>query len=47
MAFWMIFWKAVFIITVSMFAFLAVWVTIKGYSDIKTLLLKVDESHRE
>ena len=46
MAFWIIFWKVVFIATVVMFAGLAVWVTVKGFADIKKLFLRIDASHK-
>jgi hypothetical protein len=35
---WISLWKAVFIISVSAFAIMAVWVTIAGAFDIKSLL---------
>lgn len=47
MAFWIVFWKVVFIATIALFACLAVWVTVKGFDDIKNLFLRIDESHRQ
>lgn len=46
MEFWIILWKIVFVSTIVMFAGMSVWVTIKGFSDIKKLILRIDESHK-
>ena len=45
MTFWMILWKTVFIVTVSAFAVVAVWVTIQGARDIKSLLAQIRQQH--
>lgn len=34
---WIILWKIIFILSLGLFAYLAVWVTIGGYRDIKQL----------
>ena len=46
MTFWIIFWKIVFIVTVTLFAVMAVWVTISGIGDIRRLFVRIDERHR-
>jgi len=43
MTFWIFLWKAFFIITVSAFAFMAVWVTIGGWHDIKELFHELSQ----
>ncbi|HIJ64743.1 MAG TPA: hypothetical protein HPP77_02225 [Candidatus Hydrogenedentes bacterium] len=45
MAFWITLWKVVFIVTVVVFAGLAVWVTIQGARDIKAMLLTLRKRH--
>jgi len=44
---WMLLWKIVFIAGVSIFAAMAVWVTVAGVGDIKRLLEKIRQSHRD
>lgn len=44
---WMILWKIVFIAGVSIFAGMAVWVTIGGFADIKRLFERIKEEHAE
>ena len=44
---WVLIWKSVFVVGVAIFAVMAVWVTIYGARDIKRLLTRIDESHRE
>ena len=46
MSFWIVLWKAVFIVTVSCFGLIAVWVTIQGARDIKSLLADLREEHK-
>ena len=42
MAFWMLFWKIIFIVTIIGFAGMTVWVTIGGYRDIRKLFSKAE-----
>jgi hypothetical protein len=44
---WMMLWKIVFIAGVSIFAGMAVWVTIGGVFDIKRLFKRIQEEHAE
>ena len=44
---WVLIWKSVFVVGVAIFAVMAIWVTIYGARDIKRLLTRIDESHRE
>jgi len=44
---WMLLWKIVFVIGISGFALMAVWVTIAGAKDIKRLFKRIEESHEE
>ena len=37
MTFWIYFWTLLFFISLSLFAVMAVWVTIGGWKDIRTL----------
>lgn len=46
MAFWVILWKTVFIVTVTLFGIMAVWVTFQGARDIKDLLTALRERHK-
>jgi hypothetical protein len=43
---WMIVWKAVFVIGLTLFAGLAVWVTVAGYADIKKLFSKLEKERK-
>jgi len=45
MTFWMVFWKYFFLLVLIGFACMAVWVTIGGYRDIKSLFASLDEEH--
>ncbi len=45
MAFWIVFWKILFIVTLVLFAGLAVWVTIGGYFDIRRLFSDMDKAN--
>ena len=45
MGFWMLFWKLTFIIAVSGFAGMAIWVTIGGFFDIKKMFKNLDYTH--
>ncbi len=45
MAFWVPFWKVVFIATVAIYATMAVWVTVQGAFDIKSMLRDLRERH--
>ena len=45
MTFWMGLWKTVFIGTVLVYAAMAVWVTVQGARDIKSLLATLRERH--
>jgi len=47
MEFWILLWKAVFLITLFLFTGMAVWVTIGGYSDIKHLLSHIGKDEGE
>lgn len=47
MEFWTVLWKGVFIISVSAFAMMAVWVTIGGALDIRYLLRLLKEEHEK
>ena len=40
---WMLFWKISFIICISLFFILAVWVSIGSIADIKSLLKKLKD----
>lgn len=43
MEFWIILWKAVFIIAVVIFCIMALWVSIGGYFDLKKLFRKLKD----
>ncbi len=45
MNFWMTLWKLVFCVGVSVFAIMAVWVTVQGARDIFSLLTTLREGH--
>ena len=47
MVFWMAMWKAVFLVTVTGFALLSVWVTIQGARDIGFLMRTLRARHDE
>ena len=42
---WIPFWKAVFIATVAVYGVMAVWVTVQGARDIKSMLKDIRDSH--
>jgi hypothetical protein len=44
---WMLLWKITFIVGVTLFAVMAVWVTIAGAKDIKRLFKRIEESHED
>ena len=44
-SFWIILWKAVFILGLAVFAGMAVWVTIGGARDIRRMLERIKEEH--
>ncbi len=44
---WEILWKFVLIVGVSLFAVMAIWVTIAGARDLRRLLTRIDESHHD
>ena len=44
---WMILWKAVFIIGITVFFGMSVWVTIAGFGDIKKLFRKINREHEQ
>lgn len=45
--YWIMLWKAVFIIGIGLFSVLAVVVTIGGARDVRKLLRSLREEHRE
>jgi len=45
MEFWILLWKVVLIAGISLFAVMAVWVTVWGARDIKKLLQTLNEEH--
>ena len=47
MEFWMLFWKVVFIVTLLLFAVLAVVVTIGGFKDIIALFRAMDKENQK
>ena len=47
MMFWIILWKAVFILGVGIFAIMSVWVIIAGFKDIKKLFATINKEHDE
>lgn len=47
MEFWMNFWKFIFILTVSVYAVMAVWVTIQGAFDIRSMLRDIRKQHAD
>ena len=47
MTFWIVLWKSVFIVVLSVFAAMAVWVTVAGFKDIKKLFAKINTEHKE
>lgn len=44
---WILLWKAVFILGMAVFVAMAVWVTIQGFRDIRTLFATISRSHRK
>jgi len=47
MEFWILIWKVVFIFAVIIFTFMALWVTIGGYFDLKKLFRKLKDTDSE
>jgi hypothetical protein len=47
MGFWTIFWAALLAVALTIFAGLAVVVTIGGFFDVRTLLRTIDRKHAE
>ena len=45
MAYWELAWKALFIGGVGIFAVMAVWVTVAGFSDIRKLLAGLEKKN--
>ena len=45
MGFWIVLWKAVFIVTISVYSVMAVWVTVQGARDIKSMMQDIRERH--
>ena len=41
--FWIVLWKAVFIVAVLVFAGMSMWVAIGGWRDVKDLFRRLDE----
>ena len=46
MTFWIYLWKTVLIGALALFGGMAVWVTIGGFKDIKTMLARIQEHHQ-
>ena len=44
---WIFTWKAVFILGVTVFACMAVWVTVGGFKDIKRLFARMEKGGRK
>ncbi len=44
---WELLWKIVLLVGLSTFAIMAVWVTIAGFRDIRVMLRRIDEQHKE
>ena len=47
MTFWILLWKAVFLVTVTGFSLMATWVTFQGARDIRSLLETLGNRHEE
>ena len=47
MDFWIFLWKAVFLATISVYAIMALWVTVQGARDIKSMLGDLRRRHDE
>ncbi len=47
MAFWTTFWAVLLVVALTIFAALAVVVTIGGFFDVKALLRNIDRKHTE
>ena len=43
---WILTWKIVFILGLAIFTGMAVWVSIGGFKDIKTMLTRIDQHHK-
>ncbi len=44
---WIVLWKAVFVIGLTIFAGMAVWVSVQGFRDIRTLLETISRRQRK
>ncbi len=47
MEMWVLFWKSIFILTVSIYAVVALWVTVQGARDIKSMIADLRARHVE
>ena len=47
MMFWVYLWGFVFIATVSIYGLMAIWVTIQGARDIKSMFADLRQRHEE
>ena len=45
MEFWILLWKTVFIVTISVYSVMAVWVTFQGARDIRSMLDDINDRH--
>ena len=45
MAFWVVLWKGVFLATVGIYGVMAVWVTVQGARDIKSMMADIRQRH--
>lgn len=45
MAFWVVLWKVVLLATVGIYGVMAVWVTIQGARDIKSMMADIRQRH--
>jgi len=45
MTFWVVLWKGVFLATVGIYAVMAVWVTVQGARDIKSMMADIRRRH--
>ena len=47
MGFWIALWKFVFVATLSIFTCVALWVTVQGARDIKSMLADLRSGHEK
>ena len=45
MTFWVVLWKVVFLATVGIYGVMAVWVTVQGARDIKSMMADIRRRH--